>query len=147
MKLGMKFSRGSGFTILEVMIALAIFFACTFGILALVSQSLRQARALRPMNMDARSAIALLSLTNRLEEGPIPAEIITAFQQENPDFALMGEIRQVNTNGLFQVDFVVGSVSSGYERSAITMNSSVLLFRPYSQQTRIGPTIRPPRMR
>ena len=141
-----KFRRHCAFTILEVMIALAIFFACTFGILALVSQSLRQARGLRPMNMDARSAIALLSLTNRLEEGPIPPEIIAAFQQENPDFALMGEIRQVDTNGLFQVDFVVGSVSSGYESSAITMNSSVLLFRPYSQQ-RIGPTIRPPRMR
>src|SRR5688500_2264693 len=97
--------------------------------------------------MDARSAIALLSLTNRLEEGPIPAEIIAAFQKENPDFRLMGEITQVETNGLFQVDFVVGSVSSGYERSAITMNSSVLLFRPDSQQTRLGPTIRAPRMR
>ena len=146
MKISTDMKRGA-FTILEVMIALAIFFACTFGILALVSQSLRQARALRPMNMDARSAIALLSLTNRLEEGPIPGEIIAAFQQENPDFALMGEIRQVETNGLFQVDFVVGSVSGGYERSAITINSSVLLFRPYSQQTRGGPMIRPPRMR
>ena len=135
------------FTILEVMIALAIFFACTFGILALVSQSLRQARGLRPINMDARSAIALLSLTNMLEEGPIPPEVVAAFQQENPDFALMGEIRQVDTNGLFQVDFVVDSVSSGYERSAITMNSSVLLFRPRSKQTRIGPTITSPRMR
>src|SRR6187402_2592433 len=89
------------FTILEVMIALAIFFACTFGILALVSQSLRQARALRAINMDARSAIALLSLTNQLAEGPIPPEIVDAFQRENPAFALMGEIRQVDTNGLF----------------------------------------------
>jgi Tfp pilus assembly protein PilV len=147
MRMKMNVRERSAFTILEVMIALAIFFACTFGILALVSQSLRQARALRPINMDARSAIAMISLTNRLEEGPIPAEVIAAFQQENPDFALMGEIRQVDTNGLFQVDFVVNSVNSGYERSAITMNSSVLLFRPYSQQTRLGPTIRPPRMR
>jgi type II secretory pathway pseudopilin PulG len=135
------------FTILEVMIALAIFFACTFGILALVSQSLRQARALRPMNMDARSAIALLSLTNQLAEGPIPPEIVEAFQRENPDFRLMGEIRQVETNGLFQADLVVSSVSSSYERSAITMNSSVLLFEPRSQQTRLGPTITRPRMR
>jgi len=144
----MKTRRRCAFTILEVMIALAIFFACTFGILALVSQSLRQARALRPINMDARSAITLLSLTNQLTEGPIPPEIVEAFQRENPDFALMGEIRQVGTNGLFQVDFVVGGGSSGYERSAITMNSSVLLFRPRSQQsTRLGPTITPPRMR
>ena len=143
----MQVSRRCAFTILEVMIALAIFFACTFGILALVSQSLRQARALRPINMDARSAMALLSLTNQLAEGPIPLEIVEAFQRENPDFALMGEIRQVGTNGLFQVDFVVGNTSSGYERSAVTVNSSVLLFRPRSQQTGLGPTIRPPRMR
>ena len=144
----MRVRQRCAFTILEVMIALAIFFACTFGILALVSQSLRQARALRPINMDARSAMALLSLTNQLVEGPIPPEIVEAFQRENPDFKLQGEIRQVDTNGLFQVDFVVGSVSSGYERSAITMNSSVLLFRPRSQQsTRLGPTIRPPGMR
>ena len=144
----MHVKRRCAFTILEVMIALAIFFACTFGILALVSQSLRQARALRPMTVDARSAIALLSLTNQLVEGPIPPEIVEAFQQENPDFALTGDVMQVNTNGLFKVDFVVGSASGGYERRAITMTNSVLLFRPRSQQsTRLGPTIRPPRMR
>src|SRR5688500_4230520 len=84
--------RRSAFTILEVMIAVAIFFACVFGILALVSQSLRGARSLRPVNIDARSAIALLSLTNRLEEGPIPPEIQEAFAKENPGLTLQGEI-------------------------------------------------------
>ena len=134
--------RIRAFTILEVMIALAIFFACVFGILALVSQSLRQARALRPVDLDARSAIAMLSLTNRLEEGPIPVEIKFAFEKENPGMILEGEIYQVETNGLFRVDFLVGGVSSGFEKSAVAVTNSVLLYRPESQQTIRSPILR-----
>ena len=141
----MQFRAPTGiraFTILEVMIALAIFFACVFGILALVSQSLRQARALRPVNLDARSAIAMLSLTNRLEEGPIPVEIKFAFEKENPSMILEGEIFQVETNGLFRVDFLVGGVSSGFGKSGLAVTNSVLLYRPDSQQTLRGPILR-----
>ena len=136
-RLGSKF----GFTILEVMIALAIFFACVFGILALVSQSLRQARALRAVNMDARSAIAMLSLTNRLEEGPVPMEIKMGFEKENPGFIIDGEIYEVETNGLFRVDFTVAGASSGFLKTAVTVNNSVLLYRQPAQ-TRTSPIIR-----
>jgi Tfp pilus assembly protein PilV len=127
-------SGGFAFTILEVMIALAIFFACVFGILALVSQSLRQARSLRAVSMDARSAISLLSQTNRLEEGPIPLEIKLAFEQENPGYIIEGQIVQVETNGLFQVEFYVGGQTSGESKGAMAVTNTVLFYRPMSQQ-------------
>lgn len=126
--------RRNAFTILEVMIALAIFFGCVFGILALVSQSLRSARSLRPVSMDARSAIAMISMTNRLYEGPIPPEIIFAYEKENPGFILAGDIFEVETNGLFRIVFSVGGVSSGSQKQAVTMTDEILLFRPLSQQ-------------
>src|SRR6184192_2466516 len=68
------------FTLLEVMIAVSIFFMATFSILALVSRCLAQARALQPMQVDANMVAAELSLTNRLEEGQIPPEIIQHFE-------------------------------------------------------------------
>ena len=123
----------AAFTILEVMIALAIFFGCVFGILALVSQSLSSARALRAVSMDARSAIAMISMTNRLYEGPIPPEIVFAYEKENPGFILAGEVFEAETNGLFRIVFTVGGVTSGSQK-AVTMTDEILLFRPLSPQ-------------
>jgi Tfp pilus assembly protein PilV len=134
----------TAFTLLEVMIAVAIFFACVFGILALVSQSLKGARSLRPITMDARSAIALLSLTNRLEEGPIPIEVIEAFQKENPGLTLNGEITEFETNGLFRVDLVVVGSPNAANKMPVTITSEALLYRPLSTR-RTG--IRPPSIR
>jgi hypothetical protein len=84
--------------------------------------------------MDARSAIAMLSLTNRLEDGPLPVEVKVAFEQENPGFIIEGEIYEVQTNGLFRVDLWVGGVSGGFLKTATTVTNSVLLYRPMSQQ-------------
>jgi hypothetical protein len=133
MKLRKSFARRiDAFTILEVMFALTIFFMCTFAILGLVSRSLNQARNLEPFQIDPSSALAELSLTNRLEEGPIPSEIIDRFQQDHPNYTLGGTITEVATNGLFQVDFIVGGLTPS--RKVVTAESSVLLFRPLSQQ-------------
>ena len=67
-KAGNPFWNGTNaFSLLEVMIALAIFFMCVFAILSLVSRSVAQARNLRPIQIDATSALAQLSITNRLE--------------------------------------------------------------------------------
>jgi Tfp pilus assembly protein PilV len=126
------------FSLLEVMIALALFFMCVFAILSLVSRSLQQARQLEPLHLDARTAIAMLSLTNRLEEGPLPPEIIAQYELSHPDSTIMGDIYEVATNGLFRVDFVVGT--AGGNKKAVTASSSVLLFRPNSQTRRFGNT-------
>ena len=130
-------TRNVAFSLLEVMIAIAIFFGCVFSILALVSRSLQAARGLQPMTMDARSAIAMLSLTNRLEEGPLAPEIIEAFEAENPGYTVTGYITEEATNGLFRIDLTVGGASQA-KNVAVTMNSSILLFRPNSQPGRMG---------
>src|SRR6266481_10218981 len=57
------------FTLLEVMIALGIFFMAMFTILALVSNTLRNARALQEAEVDPGILAAQLSLTNRIFEG------------------------------------------------------------------------------
>lgn len=122
----------AAFSLLEVMIALAIFFMCVFSILALVSRSLAGARSLEPIHIDATSAIAELSLTNRLEEGPVPTEVIANFEAMHPGYTIMGEIYEVATNGLFRIDMVVGGVGNS---GAVQMNTnSILLFRPLSAQ-------------
>jgi Tfp pilus assembly protein PilV len=124
--------REDAFTILEVMIALAIFFMCVFAILGLVSRSLSQARSLKPVEIDAMSALAELSLTNRLEEGPIPIEIIQDFEAMYPGYTIGGDITEVLTNGYFRIDFYVGGLTSTKKGAATTMSAE--LFRPQSQQ-------------
>ncbi len=131
-------ARTRAFNLLEVMVATAIFFMCIFSILALVSRSLKQARALQPMQVDARAAIAFLSLTNRLEEGTLASEVVSAFERENPGFTVAGQIYEVATNGLFRIDFTVGGASGGEVKRAVTSDSSILLFRPLSASTRSG---------
>jgi len=124
--------REDAFTILEVMIALAIFFMCVFAILGLVSRSLSQARSLKPVEIDAMSALAELSLTNRLEEGPIPIEIIQDFEGMYPGYTIGGDITEILTNGYFRIDFYVGGLTSTKKGAATTMSAE--LFRPQSQQ-------------
>ena len=51
------------------MIAAAIFFLATFTILALVSSTLKNARVLRRMDVDAGMVAAQLFKTNRIAEG------------------------------------------------------------------------------
>jgi hypothetical protein len=129
------------FSLLEIMIAVSIFFMAIFAILGLMSRSLAAARGLQPMRVDASSVAAELSLTNRLEEGPIPDEIIQHFQHMYPNYTCGGTITEVGTNGLFQVDFQVGGVNSG--NHVVMTESRILLYRPMSAA---GPQRMPTRL-
>ena len=128
------------FSLLEVMVALGIFFSCVFAILALVSRSLQQARGLQPMEMDAKTAIAFLALTNRLEEGPLPSEIVAQYELAHPNATVAGAIYEVATNGLFRIDFTVGG--AGGNKKAVITETSILLFRPLSQSRGGAGTLR-----
>jgi Tfp pilus assembly protein PilV len=134
LRMDVRHRARQAFSLLEVMVALGIFFICVFSILALVSRGLQQARALQPMQMDAKTAIAMLSLTNRLEEGPLPPEIVAQFEIAHPNSTIAAEIYEVGTNGLFRVDFTVGS--AGGNKRAVTADSTILLWRPLSQSRR-----------
>ncbi len=117
------------FTLLEVMIAVGIFFVAIFAILNLTNQSLHAARSLEPVHVDATALAAQLSLTNRLEEGPIPPEMVAQFEKLYPAYRCEGTVSEVRTNGFFQVDFTIYSVS---QTRVVSSQSSVLLYRPLS---------------
>lgn len=129
------------FTLLEVMIAVGLFFMCVFAILGVVTRSLNQARNLTPFQVDANSALAELALTNRLEEGTLPMPIIQHFEELHPGYTVEGTITEVATNGLFQVDLMVGGLTGS--KKIVQSTTSALLWRPYSRPRGFGPNAGP----
>ena len=116
------------FTLIEVMIAMGLFFMAIFAILALVSTSLRNARLLQERAVDATPVIAMMWLTNDITEGQgsgdfgemYPGCTWSSNCYERTDFP---------TNGLYQVDFKVsGPLVGGQKVSGSHM--SVLRWNP-----------------
>jgi Tfp pilus assembly protein PilV len=115
------------FTLIEVMIALLIFFMAVFTILGLLSNTLRNARALQRKNVDAGMVAAQLSLTNRISEQLEEGD----FEDAYPDHRWTSDSYEAATNGLFQVDILVQRQGGN---NAIESKMSILLFRPESPQ-------------
>ena len=112
------------FTLLEVMIAIAIFFMSTFVILSLISSSLANARRLQRPMVDGAMMASELSLTNQLVEETQSGDFGDAY----PGYTWTADITEVQTNRLFQVDYVVKSSAN----QAVMQKLSVLFFRPQS---------------
>jgi hypothetical protein len=130
--------RATAFTLLEVMIACGIFFIAVFAILALVSSCLRNARALRHIEVDAGMVAAQLSKTNRLTEGVLSGD----FGDTYHDYSWETVTQEAATNGLYQVDIVVRK--RGLQNPVDTM--SVWIYSPESAQNiRPSPFTHPPR--
>jgi len=113
------------FTLLEVMIACGIFFIAVFAILALVSQTLRNARVLRHVEVDAGMAAADLFKTNLVFEGSETGD----FGDTYPEYSWERVYTPVESNGLWQVDIILRK--RGLHQPADTM--SILLFSPNSK--------------
>ena len=96
----------TAFTLLEVMIACGIFFMASFGILALVAGTLRNARGLQRGDVDAGMAAAQLYptlRTNRDEFGSASGD----FGETYPDCSWEAQWEPYQTNGLLAVDIIV----------------------------------------
>ncbi|HUD83025.1 MAG TPA: hypothetical protein VMQ67_05960 [Candidatus Saccharimonadales bacterium] len=123
---------GSGaFTLIEVMLAITIFFMAMFAILAVLTSGVRAASLLRNNGPTAGMVVAQLSATNKLEEGSESGtfEDIPIYK----DYRWVSNAREVATNGLFQIDVVV--VDPNGAQSSIL---SVLLYRPDSDTGQMG---------
>jgi Tfp pilus assembly protein PilV len=122
------------FSLLECMIAIAAFFIAVFAILALVSQSLQNARMLQRPMVDAGMLASELSLTNKLVEGPESGD----FGKVYPGSTWTADVTEVLSNKLFEVDYTVQRADGGQK----TM--SILLFRPQSKAASLdgGPGIK-----
>jgi Tfp pilus assembly protein PilV len=126
----------SAFTLLEVSIAMALFFMAVFAILALVAGTLRNARALQEPQVDASMLAAQLSITNKLSEDSDSGDFGDAY----PNYTWTREIQEVGTNGLFEVDWTVYHHTRNGKGGESKM--SALFWRPESPSSRFGPTIR-----
>jgi hypothetical protein len=103
---GPQLTARRAFTLLEVMIACGIFFMATFTILALVANTLRNARGLQKGEVDAGMAaaqVAQILKTNKLTEVTLSGDFGDSYR----DFSWAAESHEFDTNGLLQVDIVV----------------------------------------
>ena len=113
------------FTLVEVMIALMIFFMAVFTILGVVSSALRNARALQRKQVDCGLVAAQLSLTNRLVEQVESGD----FADMYPDYEWETDTIEELTNKLFRVDMIVQRRTGN---APVESKMSILLYRPDS---------------
>ena len=118
------------------MVACGIFFTAVFAILALVSSTLRNARALRRIEVDAGMVAAQVCKTNKLYEGVESGD----FGNLYPDHSWETYTSEVATNHLFQVDITVRR--RGLAEPLDTM--TILVYAPESPTRGFGrPTMIP----
>ena len=121
-------SPGSaGFTLIEVMIALGIFFMATFAILAMVSNILRNARGLQRPQVDAGMAAAIYVNTNRFSVGSVSGDLNDSL----PDYSYEIGTDEFATNGLLQAEVVLRR--HGGHQTPDSIN--ILVFDPNFQST------------
>jgi len=129
MKLSFRQSSRRAFSLLEVMIAIGIFFVGAFAILSLVSQSLSNAQRLKHPLVDASAILSQLSLTNQFVEGTYSGNLGDILGKDYADFNWQGEITEVRTNHLYSADFFIFNVKNSHEPVSRT---SALFYRPQS---------------
>ena len=117
------------FSLLEVMVAIGIFFMAVFAILGLVSSSLANVRRLQRPIVDAGLVAGELSLTNQLTEGTASGDLGEFLGKSYQGYTWTYAVQEVQSNKLFQVDFILQDDSRG---RAVVSKTSILLFRPQS---------------
>ena len=117
-----------GFTLLEVMIAMAVFFIVVFAVLGMVVQSLGAARALQRPQPDFSILASALTLSNTLEEGYESGDF-AELGPEFKDYTWERQIVEVGSNGLFQVDFAIFPKEARGGKQ-VREEMQILLYRP-----------------
>jgi hypothetical protein len=117
------------FSLLEVMVAIGIFFMAVFAILGLVSSSLANARRLQRPLVDASAVASWFSLTNQIVEGPMSGNMSEFLGKAYQDYTWWYEPIEVGSNHLYQVDFKVYGPGPG---KPVVSEISALFFSPGS---------------
>lgn len=126
----------NAFTLLEVIVACTIFFMVAFAVLGLVTRSLAAARSLQLRHPDAGMLAAVLTLTNKLEEGTASGDFEEFYPGLYPGCSWTREVYEAASNGLFQVDFTIAQSSE--KKGASETKMSILMYRPGSP-SRLNP--------
>ena len=122
-------ARRHGFSLLEVMIAIGVFFMCVFSILGLVSSSLANARRLQRPLVDPGAMASWLSTTNKLVEGIYTVNLGDLLGDAYNGYDCTYDVEEVGTNKLFEVAYVVQSTTGTREIVASMTN---LFYSPQS---------------
>ena len=119
-----------GFTLLEVIIACALFFMVAFSVLELVARGLVSARLLQQREADAGMLASVYSQTNSLIEETVSGSFDELYPDMYPDYSWVRETSEIYSNGLFKVDYAV--VGAHKRRGVSETHMSLLLYRPMS---------------
>jgi prepilin-type N-terminal cleavage/methylation domain-containing protein len=119
------------FTLLEVMIAIAIFFVASFAILGLISTSLQNVRRLQRPSVDASPVLARYAATNSLIEGTYQGSLgdPDLLGKGYRDYNWVANIVEVASNHLYSVECVIRSANG---RPDIISDMTTVLYRPQS---------------
>jgi Tfp pilus assembly protein PilV len=119
---------GRAFSLIEVMIAAAIFFLAVFAILGLVSQTLGNARRLQRPQVDASPVLAQYASTNKLVEGTYSGNLSEMLGDAYRNYNWTAEVTEVASNKLFNVECAVQAVGN----REIISDLTTVLYRPKS---------------
>ena len=119
----------TAFTILEVMVACAVFFMVAFAILEMVTRSLVAVRAIQHRDPDAGIILASFSMSNKLEEGTMSGNFEDIAPNMYPGYRWEALITEIGSNGLFQIDVFTYSEK---KKSRNPVLISGQFFRPMS---------------
>lgn len=120
---------GDAFSLLEVIVASAVFFMAAFSILQLVTQGLKSAKSLQQREPDPGIILSALSLSNKLEEGSMSGNYEDLAPGMYPGYQWEAFITEVGSNGLFEVNVMTYSEK---KKSANPVVTGALFFRPES---------------
>jgi hypothetical protein len=112
------------FTLIEVMIAIAIFFMCMFAILGVFSVGLHSALLLRRDGPTPGMIAAELSLSNQFDEG---TTLSGTFGDTYPNYSWTADVINAATNGLYRLNISVLAPQGNVDSTL-----SILLYRPDS---------------
>jgi hypothetical protein len=131
MKLKISNAGRRAFSLLEVMIAIAIFFVAAFAILGLISSSLNNVRRLQRPTVDASPVLARYAATNSLVEGTYRGSLgdPELLGKDYRDYIWTAEIIEVASNHLYGVECVIQPANGRHD---IISAMSTVLYKPQS---------------
>ena len=123
--------RHRAFTLLEVMIAIAIFFVAAFAILGLISTSQNNVRRLQRPSVDASPVLARYAATNSLVEGTYQGSLgdPELLGKDYRDYNYLVNIVEVRSNHLFSVECAITEANG---KRQIISDLTTVLYRPLS---------------
>ena len=131
MKVNISQRRTGAFSLLEVMIAIAVFFVAAFAILGLISTSLNNVRRLQRPSVDASPVLATWIATNSWIEGHFHGSLgdENMLGKEYRDYNWDLEVIEIASNHLYLADCIV---TTAYGRREVISHLSTTGYKPMS---------------